>query len=112
MSKYARKVDANQPAIVEELRGMGYPIKLLSHCPMGCLDFIVGIRGILFWIEVKATEKSPLTAAEKKTFDDFAGYPVIRATSTEEILQKAGVHGSANLTIRNVTSRGHLQGKN
>ena len=91
MPKYARRVDSNQPRIVECLRELWLPVKLLSHCPSGVLDLIVGCRGVLYWVEVKASHKEKLTDAEQKTFDLFEGYPVIIATDIEELLSKMGM---------------------
>lgn len=48
MSKiYAKRVDANQPAIVEELRNRGYSVELDKD------DIIVGYRYDSKWFEIK-----------------------------------------------------------
>ena len=54
MSKYVRhkKVDANQPDIVKELRKLGYSVEL-DHD-----DIIVGHNGRTYWYEIKTGPKS------------------------------------------------------
>ena len=52
MSKYAKRVDINQKAIVEHLRAMGMSVFHLHEVGKGCPDLLVGINGQTYLIEV------------------------------------------------------------
>ena len=83
MSKYVRhqKVDANQPAIVKELRGMGYSVEV------GHDDILVGAHGKTFWFEIKTDEKAEVKESQKKLIKEWKGHYAIVWT-TEMILQE------------------------
>lgn len=49
-----RKVDANQPEIVEALRAAGASVQILSGVGHGCPDVIVGLKGRNYLFEIKA----------------------------------------------------------
>lgn len=49
-----RKVDANQPEIVEALRAAGASVQILSGVGHGCPDIIVGLKGRNYLFEIKA----------------------------------------------------------
>ena len=105
---WARQSDPNQKGIVQGLRQLGIPVKVVSHCPKGVLDIIIGFRGILYWVEIKSGPKSKLTLQEQKTIDLFQGYPVLVIWSLEQLLEKIGVIDDSSTSIlspRNVISR-------
>lgn len=89
----AKRVDANQPSVVAELRSMGCFVEpRLSQVGAGCPDLLVGYRGRWLVVELKDPEKVP--SAQKQTDDERrweerldgrADYVV--ATSSEEIFQ-------------------------
>ena len=81
MSKYRRaaKVDANQGAIVKELRGLGYSVAL-DHD-----DILVGYRGKTFWYEIKTGPKAVVKESQKKLLKEYKGHYKI-VWSTEMIL--------------------------
>ena len=89
-SGWARRADPNQKEIVTGLRALGIPVKVVSHCPKGVLDLIVGFRGVLYWVEIKSKAKYKLTEPEQKTIDLFQGYPVIIVWTLEQLLEKIG----------------------
>lgn len=55
----AKRVDANQPAIVAALRQAGCTVQVLSAVGKGCPDLLVSYHGLLFMCEVKDGGKSP-----------------------------------------------------
>jgi hypothetical protein len=83
MSKYVRhkKVDANQPAIVKELRALGYSVSL-DHD-----DIIVGWKGRTYWFEIKVSEKSEVKESQKKLLKEWKGHYKIVWT-TEMIIKE------------------------
>ena len=54
----ASRVDANQPAIVAALRGIGASV-LHLHQLKNCFDLLVGYRGRTFLMEVKDPAQPP-----------------------------------------------------
>lgn len=55
----ARKVDANQPEIVQEFQKMGVSVLILSGVGSGCPDVLLGMRGkggrrVCVLVEIKA----------------------------------------------------------
>ena len=83
MSKYVRhkKVDANQPGIVKELRKLGYSVEL-DHD-----DILVGHNGRTYWFEIKVNEKSEIKESQKKLLKEWKGHYSIVWT-TEMILKE------------------------
>jgi len=77
MSKYIRhkKIDANQPGIVKELRKLGYSVEL-DHD-----DIIVGHNGRTYWYEIKTGPKSDIKPSQIKLLDEFKGhYKIVWST--------------------------------
>ena len=58
MGGRARRIDANQQAIVQGLRDYGCSVKSLSNVGGGCPDLLVGIHGRNFLFEVKDPGKA------------------------------------------------------
>ena len=83
MSKYVRhkKVDANQPQIVKELRALGYSVEL-DHD-----DILVGHNGRTYWFEIKTGPKAEIKESQKKLLANFKGHYSI-AWSTEMIINE------------------------
>jgi hypothetical protein len=52
------RIDGNQPAIVEALRGAGASVQSLADLGHGVPDLLVGWRGINLLMEVKAGGKA------------------------------------------------------
>jgi hypothetical protein len=74
----ASRVDANQPDIVQALRGIGASV-LHLHQLKNCFDLLVGYRGRTFLVEVKdpsqPLSKRQLTPGEAKFRDEWRGSP-------------------------------------
>lgn len=81
MSKYVRhkKVDANQPQIVKELRKLGYSVEL-DHD-----DILVGHNGITYWFEIKTGPKATIKESQEKLLAEYKGHYSI-VWSTEMIV--------------------------
>jgi hypothetical protein len=81
MPKYAARVDANQPAIVEALRAIGASVLHLHTLGQGAPDILVGYRGRNYLMEIKDGNKPPsrrrLTDDERIFFDGWLGQVAI-----------------------------------
>jgi hypothetical protein len=83
MSKYVRhkKIDANQPQIVKELRALGYSVEL-DHD-----DILVGHNGRTYWFEIKTGPKAVIKESQKKLLAEYKGHYKI-VWSTEMIIKE------------------------
>lgn len=83
MSKYVRhkKIDANQPQIVKELRALGYSVEL-DHD-----DILVGHNGRTYWFEIKTGPKAVIKESQKKLLAEYKGHYKI-VWSTEMITKE------------------------
>ena len=94
MPKYAAKVDANQPEIVDALRAAGYTVdSTLYRAGQGWPDIAVSrkVAGTklppLLLVEIKVPGKGKLTSAERAWFEQWPdGIPAIVATSAEDVM--------------------------
>ena len=75
----AARVDANQPALVKELRDAGYSVAT------GHDDILVGRNGITLWVEVKASEKkkAQLKPSQVALLRDWKGAYIVASTFWE-----------------------------
>ena len=93
MPRYAARVDANQPEIVEALRGVGATVAHLHTLGNGVPDICAGYRGVNYLIEIKDGRKPPsrqkLTKDEAAFFGDWRGQVAI-ASSVDEALAIIG----------------------
>ena len=73
----AARIDANQPVLVRQLRGIGCTVFPLHAVGQGFPDLAVGYRGVNYLWEVKNPDMPPskrkLTKAEQKFFDGWEG---------------------------------------
>ncbi len=67
----ARRVDANQPAIVKALRDAGRTVEVLSDVGRGVPDLLVAYHGQVFLLEIK-TPGEGLTPREAKWHEKWA----------------------------------------
>ena len=92
MSKYARRIDANQNDIVAALRACGAVVRVVTQGD-GIPDLLVGYRGYTLLLEVKDGSKPPsrqaLTADEALWMSNWAGsYRIVRSEAdAEELLR-------------------------
>lgn len=82
MSKWVRhkRIDANQPEIVKELRKIGYSVEL------GHDDILVGHKGRTYWYEIKTGPKADIKPSQTKLLKEYKGHYKI-AWSTEMIIK-------------------------
>lgn len=87
MRRIAR-IDANQPALVSELRAAGFRVSVVSMLGGGHADLIVARNGVMRWVEVKNPDMPPsaraLTEAEAKWQAEWSGY-VITVERAEQV---------------------------
>lgn len=94
MSRFARKVDANQPQVVDELeRVAGVSVQSLASVGNGVVDLLVGFRGVNWLFELKDPNKPP--SARKLTPDQLRWHAAWRGQkavveTSEEILTIIG----------------------
>ena len=67
-----RRVDANQAAIVADLRAMGASVQHLHEVGDGCPDILVGFRNVNYLFEIKGP-KGLLTRKQRDWHDGWRG---------------------------------------
>jgi hypothetical protein len=81
------KVDANQAAIVKQLRGAGVTVRSTAQVGSGFPDIAVGWQGKTYLFEVKDSNKPPsarkLTEMEQAFFDSWKGHALVVTTAAE-----------------------------
>lgn len=85
LNRFAKRVDANQPEIVQALRNAGCRVWVLSKP----FDLLVGFRGRFTVLEVKATKR--VRRDQQHQTDEIAtcqagGLPVYRVESVDQAL--------------------------
>jgi len=87
MSKFARKVDTNQPEIKQKLTAAGYAVMDMSFCGRGVPDLLVMSKSYRFvFLEVKQP-KGKLTDDEAYFFNIFGIAPCYVVRSVEDALE-------------------------
>ena len=85
--RYAARVDENQAAIVQALRGAGAYVWIIG-LPV---DLLVGYKDRTLLMEVKTTSKKRLTGLQANFFDNWSGSTLARVDSPEAALRMIGV---------------------
>jgi hypothetical protein len=85
--RHAKRVDANQDAIVQVLRNAGAYVWIIS-LPV---DLLVGYKGHTFLVEIKTDAKKRLTALQGDFFNNWSGSTLARIDSPEAALRMIGV---------------------
>jgi len=90
----AKRVDANQKKIVEQLRKLGCSVAVTSMMGKGFPDFVIGLRGKNYLIELKDGAKSPsqrkLTPDEVKFHAQWRGQIAV-CKDINEIIKLIGL---------------------
>jgi len=86
---YARKVDANQAAIVKALRKMGCQVFDMSGVGRGHADLLCNFKGESFFVEVKngGDRKWYYTPAQRRLRAEWQGAPLHTITSEDEAIR-------------------------
>ena len=90
LNRFARKIDVNQPAIVEALRSAGARVWVLSKP----FDLLVGFKGRFTVLEVKATKR--VRKDQQHQTDEIhtcqaVGLPVHRVHNVDEAMAAVGL---------------------
>ena len=85
--RHAKRVDANQDAIVATLRAAGAYVWIIG-LPV---DLLVGYKNHTFLVEVKTTSTQPLTALQADFFKSWSGGTLARIDSPDAALRMIGV---------------------
>ena len=87
-ARRAAKIDVNQPALVEQIRDLGWTVQHLHTLGKGCPDIMVGAKGKNYLFEIKNPEyDGKLTADEQEWHDMWKGQVDI-AETIEDILER------------------------
>jgi hypothetical protein len=102
------RVDDNQRAIVDWLRGVGAFVQSLAGLGQGVPDLLVGFRGVWYVFEIKDGAKRP--SARRLTNDEIGWHTIARlhapthtVTSIDDVaavLTLTAAHPSAGATDR------------
>lgn len=86
VNRLRSKVDANQPEIVKALRAInGVTVEL------GMDDFLIGYKGVTYWIELKEVGKEKNTTPhQKELLANWKGHYLV-TSSLDEILELLGL---------------------
>lgn len=76
---YRKRADCNQATLVLELRAAGYTVFDYHNAGHGVPDIVMCRAGHCEWVEIKASRRSNLTAAERAFFEHCPGGPPILA---------------------------------
>jgi hypothetical protein len=91
-----KRVDQNQPVIVQALRAVGATVQPLHTVKHGCPDLLVGYRGANFVLEVKNPAQRPsdrkLTPDEKAWHEAWRGQKAVIETIDEALKIIGAVH--------------------
>lgn len=89
MRKYAARTDANQPMIVDTLRGMGATVAITASAGAGFPDLVVGYKHVNLLVEVKdpdqPTNNQKLTPKQVEFHAGWRGQICIVKTQNEAI---------------------------
>jgi hypothetical protein len=98
MRRRAARIDANQPEIVEALKGVGASVQSLAPLGGGVADLLVGFRMVNYLMEVKDGSKPPsrrrLTDDQIQWHDDWRA-PVHIVETVADALRVIGMEHHA-----------------
>ena len=85
--RYAKRVDANQDAIVSALRAAGAYVWIIG-LPV---DLLVGYKNHTFLVEIKTDARKRLTALQTDFFENWSGSTLARIDSPDAALRMIGI---------------------
>jgi hypothetical protein len=84
-----KRIDANQPSIVRDLRKIGASVQSLAELGKGAPDIAVGYRGLNWFFEIKDWKQPPskrrLTPHEKQWHQTWNGQVHVIETFDEAL---------------------------
>jgi Holliday junction resolvase len=96
MSKYARKVDANQSELVKAFKELGCSVFDCSRVAGGFPDLLIGKNKRTVLVEIKATEKSTYTPAQELFMLNWRGSTVVRINDIDGAIRLVKLLDNAN----------------
>jgi hypothetical protein len=72
VTRYASRIDANQPLVVDAFRKLGCSVKHMHTAGSGIPDLAVGFGGLTLLVEIK-TEKGKLNDRQLEWLEDWTG---------------------------------------
>lgn len=88
---YARRVDSNHSQIVKTLRDLGCSVFDTSRVAGGFPDLVVGINQKTALVEIKASDKSRFTPAQKAFMLNWQGSTVARIDSVDAAIRLVNI---------------------
>lgn len=82
---YARRVDATQPTMVDDLRAAGVSVALLHRVGDGFPDLVCGYAGINLLVEAKSAD-GKLRATQRDFADNWRGLAPIVAYCADDVI--------------------------
>ena len=96
-----KRVDSNQPEIVQALRDIGATVQHLHEAGKGCPDILVGYHGYNWLFEIKDGDKPPskrkLTADEKEWHATWRGQVSVIKSADEAIWYVTGYNSPGHV---------------
>jgi hypothetical protein len=96
MSKYAKKVDANQSEIIKAFKEMGCSVFDCSRVAGGFPDLLVGRNKRTVLVEIKSSEKAKFTPAQKLFMLNWRGSTVVRINDIDGAIRLVKLLDNAN----------------
>jgi len=102
----AKRVDANQPSIVADLRRIGATVHHLHTIGRGCPDILVGFRGLNYLFEIKTpridlfdvkSRQTHLTAKQRDWHDTWEGQVAVIRSLEDALAVMAVDRNQTNL---------------
>ena len=86
----ARKIDKNQPLLVQQMRKLGMSVFVTSAVGNGFVDAVAGFRNINYLFEIKDPDKPPsgrkLTPDEQEFFNTWKG-KVFKVETIDDVIK-------------------------
>ena len=101
----AKKVDANQKQIVEELRGLGIDVFVASDFGNGFPDLVIPYAGFNWFVEIK-TKTGTLTRDQRKFKEKWTQGQYSVCRSTAEVLEQIGAESQIELLATSTRNAG------
>ena len=86
-ARRAAKVDVNQPALVADIRALGWTVQHLHSLGQGCPDSLVGAKGKNYLFEIKNPEYDGKLTDDEQDWHDMWRGQVDVVETIEDILE-------------------------
>lgn len=96
MSKYARRVDANQSEIVQVFKQLGCSVFDTSRVAGGFPDLLIGKNKKTVLVEIKSSEKAKFTTAQELFMMTWRGSTVVRINDVDSAIRLVKMLDNSN----------------